>query len=170
MVGRVGGRSLCVLAVVGLLTVVVGLAPAPPTEAAPTPFSAHGSVNQVYVVDLQAGEGVDLLDASNAVVASSTADTQGSVLFRTVAAGSGYQVRQGGDISDPLTVLGPDDHPDSSFYDGITIEQGYGYVPTRDGTTLNINVNFPVDGSAGAVARGGQLLGLRPGSTRSASS
>jgi hypothetical protein len=105
LVGRVGGRSLGVLAVVGLLTVVVGLAPAPPTEAAPTPFGAHGSVNQVYVVDLQAGESVDLLDASNSVVASSIADTQGSVLFRTVAAGSGYQVRQDGDVSDPLTPI-----------------------------------------------------------------
>lgn len=149
MLGRVGGRSLCVLVVVGLLTVVVGLGPTPPTGAAPTPFTAHGSVNQVYVVDLQAGEAVDLLDASNAVVASSTADTQGSVLFRTVAAGTGYQVRQGGDISDPLTVLGPGDHPAASFYEGITIDEGYGYLPTRDGTTLNINVNFPVDGSAG---------------------
>ena len=79
----------------------------------------------------------------------STADEQGSVLFREVASGPGYRVRQNGSVSDPLTVMSPDDHPAQSFYDGITIDQGYGYVPTRDGTTLSINVNFPIGGGPG---------------------
>ncbi len=58
-------------------------------------------------------------------------------------------MRQNGEVSDPLTVMSPDDHPAQSFYDGITINQGYGYVPTRDGTSLSINVTFPNDGTAG---------------------
>ena len=70
-------------------------------------------------------------------------------MFRQVTAGPGYRVRQNGETSDPLTVMSPDVHPDQSFYDGITLNEGYGYVPTRDGTTLSVNVTFPLDGSPG---------------------
>jgi hypothetical protein len=135
--------------VVGLLAALVGLAPSGSVSAAPTPFAVRGSVNQVAVEDLTVGGAVDLLDATDTVVASGTADAQGSVLFREVAAGGGYRVRHDGLVSDPVTVMGPTDHPSQSFYDGITLNEGYGYLPTRDGTTLNVNVTFPRDGSTG---------------------
>jgi predicted acyl esterase len=147
---RSGRRVVVALLVAGLLAALVGLVPSPsPTSAAPTPFTAHGSVEQVWAVDLDPGVAVDLLDASDAVVASATADEQGSILFREVAVGSGYRVRQEGELSSAVTVVGPQEHPDQSFYDGISIAEGYGYVPTRDGTTLSINVNFPIGGGPG---------------------
>lgn len=133
-----------------LLAALVGLLPSPPpTSAAPPSVTAHGSVEQVWAVDLDPGAAVDLLDAGDAVVASATADEQGSILFREVAVGSGYRVRQHGVASSPVTVAAPEDHPDQSFYDGISIGQGYGYVPTRDGTILSVNVNFPIGGGPG---------------------
>ena len=56
---------------------------------------AHGSVNQVYVTKLVAGDPVTLRDAGSAVVATGTADAQGAFLFRKVAAGTGYTVYPG---------------------------------------------------------------------------
>jgi len=146
---RVGPRWLVGVLVVGLVASLVGLGSSNGLQAAPTPFQVRGSVEQVSAVDLVAGDAVELVDAGGAVVASGTADTQGAILFRTVEVGSGYRVRSGGLESDPVTVMGRTDHPDPSFYDSISIEEGYGYVPTRDGTTLSINVTFPQDGSEG---------------------
>ncbi len=146
---HVGRRFVAGLLALGLLAALIGLVPQPPIAAAPPPFTARASVNQVSAEDLTPGDAVDLLDAADAVVASATADDQGSMLFREVAQGPGYRVRQDGAVSDPLTVMSPDVNPDPSFYDGITMHQGYGYVPTRDGTTLSINVTFPNDGTAG---------------------
>ena len=131
------------------MTALVGLAPTATLDAAPAPFSVRGSVNQVSAVDLTPGEVVELLDATDAVVDSAVADAQDAILFREVAEGPGHRVRQGGQVSDPVTVLGPDDHPPQSFYESITLGEGYGYLPTRDGTTLSVNVTFPTDGSPG---------------------
>jgi uncharacterized protein len=112
-------------------------------DAAPPTFVARGSVNQVWVIDLAPGATVDLLDGGDSLVDQGIADAQGSMLFREVPAGGGYRVRQGAEISEPLIVTTPTDHPDSSFYDAIDIPIGYGYVPTRDGTLLSVNVSPP---------------------------
>src|SRR5262245_11354136 len=101
-------------------TFVVG---APAVDAAT--FAAHGSVNQVYSTGHTPGVAVDLLDASDDVVATAHADSAGAMLFREIPAGSGYRVREGVELSSPLTVLAPDDHPDADFYDGITLNEGY---------------------------------------------
>lgn len=45
-------------------------------------------------------------------------------------------------LSRPFTVLGVDDVPEQSFYDQ-DIGDGFGYVTTRDGVTLSINVKLP---------------------------
>ena len=119
------------------------------------------------VQDLESAAAVDLLDATNAVVASGVADAQGSLLFRQVAAGNGYRVRQDSLVSDPVEVMGPTDHPAQSFYDGITLNQGYGYLPTRDGTTLERERHLPPRRQQGPMASGRRLLGLRPRSTGS---
>jgi hypothetical protein len=136
-------RAIVALVVLSTLVALVGLAPTPDVGAVSPPFEAHGSVNQVWVIDLAPGVAVELLDAGNNVVADGTADAQGAFLFRNVPAGAGYRVRQAGQLSGPLTVLEPTDHPDDAFYDAITIPFGYGYVPTRDGTLLSINVTPP---------------------------
>lgn len=122
-----------------------------PTE--PTgPFSAHGSVQQLYVVDAVPATELRLLDGDSSVVMTGTADANGTLIFRDVAPGE-YLVASGsGDdvqVSGPVTVTGMLDHPDPSIYDDVVIgpEPGeknwYGYLRTRDGTTLAINVILP---------------------------
>ncbi len=134
--------ALCVMTAVSVVVTP------PPVGALPT-FVAHGSVNQVYVTQLVAGDGVTLRDAASSVVATGTADTQGAFLFRTVPAGTGYTVSQDGATSGPLTVTNPTDNPPDSFYDHTPLHQGFNYIPTRDGTLLSANITFPTDGSPG---------------------
>ncbi len=129
------------LAVVAALVGPVGSPTAP--AAAFTPFVAGGSVEQVWVTGLVPGEGVELIAPDGTAAVAARADEQGAHLFRGVAPGSGYRVRQNGLPSPPLTVRAPDDHPGPAFYDSITLAEGYGYLPTRDGTLLSVNVHLP---------------------------
>ena len=116
--------------------------------AAPT-FSAHGSVEQVYVTGLAPGAQMSLLerrrhDGRHA----SSADALGGVLFRNVKPGSGYRVRLagGGETSGPLTVLSTQSAPPSTdVYNQTIPSSGYGYLTTRDGTKLAIDVHPPQD-------------------------
>jgi putative CocE/NonD family hydrolase len=45
-------------------------------------------------------------------------------------------------VTEPFTVLGRDDHPDEATYDQ-EVGEGFGYVTTRDGVTLSVNVRLP---------------------------
>ena len=61
--------------------------------AAEASFSAHGSVEQVYVTGLAPGAQMSLLNAAGQTVATQRADAQGGLLFRNVKPGAGYRVR-----------------------------------------------------------------------------
>ncbi|MFP6663125.1 MAG: CocE/NonD family hydrolase [Deltaproteobacteria bacterium] len=138
--------------------------PVPTATPAPAPtepgtqasnFEAHGSVGQVYVVGADPGQALELTSSAGETVQTGDADENGAFIFRKVASGSGYRVQSPSGAtspatgaiasvaSDPVTVTGPDDHPEQSFYDGITITAGYQYVEMRDGTLLAINVLLP---------------------------
>jgi predicted acyl esterase len=109
-------------------------------------FSAHGSVEQVYVVGLPPFARMSLLDAAGRVVATKDADSLGGLLFRNVAPGSGYRVRldPDGPESGPLTVHTDRPAPwDPGIYDQTIPDSGYSYLTTRDGTTLAIDVHPP---------------------------
>ena len=72
----------------------------------------------------------------------------GGLLFRNVPPGSGYRVRPaaGGEASSPLTVLSKNPAPSStSIYNQSLPTDGYGYMTTRDGTKLAVNVHPPQD-------------------------
>jgi uncharacterized protein len=112
----------------------------------PTPLptvSAHGSVEQVYVIDAAPGAAIDLYDPDSQLVMTGTADAMGSLIFRNVAVGQGYVVSVDGVPSDPIDVTAPDAPPDHSFYEHQVINPGYGYLETRDGTLLAVNVSLP---------------------------
>ena len=115
------------------------------TAAVPT-FEVRPSVNQLYVLSATPGEALDLVDDAGAVVATGTVDTAGSLAWRELAAGR-YVVRAAGDpatASGPVEVTDVDDPaPPQSFYDGQTLSKGFGYITTRDGTTLSANVSLP---------------------------
>jgi len=100
------------------------------------------SVHQVAVTKATTGDAVVLRDADGKEVATSKVDALGSALFRDVPAGGGFVVRVGDSASDPVTVL-DDAAPAQSLYSDQDLQPGYGYLKTRDGTLLSINVKLP---------------------------
>ena len=118
-----------------------------PGHAAADPaFDAHGSVEQVYATGLQPGAQVSLYDGEGREVETRSANELGGVLFRNVAPGGGYRVVSGGTESAPLQVLTTQSAPpDTSIYNQSIPSSGYGYLTTRDGTKLAIDVHPPQD-------------------------
>ncbi len=141
-------RLLCTAA--GLLAAVL-LAAAPAGASAhfiPATFTAHGSVEQVYVLGTRAGARLTLVDRHGARVAAKHADALGGTVFRGVIPGAGYRVREatarGTLQSRALTVLPNRSAPPSTrVYDQQIPASGYGYLTTRDGTKLAIDVRLP---------------------------
>jgi predicted acyl esterase len=121
--------------------------------AAADPFTARGSVNQVYAYGLGVGTTVELVNDSNVTVQTGTSDYQGALLFREVEAGSNYSVRTPAGTVSGLTVTDTSQNPPDSFYAQRALDEplsaGYGYLTTRDGTKLSINITMPNDGSTG---------------------
>jgi predicted acyl esterase len=134
--------------VLALAVVLTSAAFAPPAVAgtghAAAGFTARGSVEQIQVTGARAGARLGLLDRRGRQVGSRRADPLGGVLFRNVAPGAGYRVRQGGVRSGRVTVL-PDRAapPSTKAYRQTIPAGGYGYLSTRDGTKLAINVELP---------------------------
>lgn len=116
-------------------------------NAEPATFDAHGSVNQVYITDSAPNSVLELVGADSYVVTSGTTDSEGSLIFREVAVGSGYHIVSGfpGQLaaSEAFEVTAWDDPPEQSFYSEQEIGGGYGYLRTRDGTLLAIKVVLP---------------------------
>jgi len=111
-------------------------------------FSAHGSVEQVYVTDLHPGARATLFSRNGQAVATRRADRLGGLLFRNVRPGTGYRVRlaAGGARSRPLRVLTTRPAPPSTKdYNQEIQPDGYQYLTTRDGTKLAIDVHPPQD-------------------------
>jgi uncharacterized protein len=131
------------------------------TGTAQAAMDAHGSAEQVYVTGLPAKAQGTLLNARGRKVATKRADADGGLLFRNVKPGSGYRVRGAGSTSDPLTVMSTNPAPPSTdIYNQTIPTSGYGYLTTRDGTKLAIDVHPPQDITNAA---GVQLPGLGGG-------
>jgi uncharacterized protein len=132
----------------GLLGALVGLALLAPAAASGASFEAHGSVGQVYATGLGPGSRMSLFDRRGRRLETKAADGLGGVLFRHLAPGRGYRVRlaSGGRRSGPLTVLADRSAPPSTeIYEQPIPASGYGYLTTRDGTRLAIDVHSPQD-------------------------
>src|SRR5436190_5925769 len=96
------GERRKILGITGLAVAIAVVPVVAPAAAGAATFTAHGSVEQVYVAHAPPGDGLDLRDGTNHTVAHGTADDLGSFLFRDVAPGDGYTVRDGGQSSGPL--------------------------------------------------------------------
>jgi len=119
----------------------------PPTATA-TPASFRDlSGGQVYVTGADAGEVLELVGPDSLVLQSGTVDSQGALIFREVPVGAGYRVAAGFpgalNASAAVAVTAVGDAPDASFYSSQVVNLGYGYLTTRDGTLLAINVRLP---------------------------
>ena len=135
-------RRTRVGAVVTLLTAAIWLLAAADASA----FSAHGSVEQVYVTGLAPGAQMSLLRANGETVSTQSADSLGGLLFRGVAPGWRYRVRLAStaEESGPITVHTQAATPwDPSIYKQSIPDSGYTYLTTRDGTQLAIDVHPP---------------------------
>lgn len=104
---------------------------------------AHGSVGQVAVTGAAAGIPARLVDAGGREVAAGSTDRAGALLFRDVVPGSGYVVELGTTRTAPVTVMSSADVPPPSLYTDQQLDEGFGYVRTRDGTLLSVNVTLP---------------------------
>jgi predicted acyl esterase len=121
--------------------------------ASASAFSAHGSVEQVYVTGLAPGAQMSLLRSNGATVSTQTADSLGGLLFRNVAPRRRYRVKliSTGEESGLVTVHTQAAAPwDRSVYKQSIPDSGYTYLTTRDGTQLAIDVHLPgIPGGAG---------------------
>ena len=141
-------RRIWLLAVaVTLATSVMSTAAAQATTGRPV---AHGSVEQVYAVGLKPHAKVALVNRRGRAVARQRADSLGGIVFRGVTPGPGYRIRAGDRTSAPVTVMPDRDAPPSTKgYDQKLPVGGYGYLRTRDGTRLAIDVRLPGPASGG---------------------
>jgi hypothetical protein len=61
--------------------------------------------------------------------------------------GAGYTIRNESAVpveaSPPFKVLSRDDVPPNSFYEAQHVDEGFGYIETRDGVKLSATVRFP---------------------------
>jgi uncharacterized protein len=138
-----GGPLLWALGIVLVSLALPGVA-----DADAAAFEARGSVEQVYATGLPPGAQVSLYDGEGAEVATKSANDLGGVLFRDVAPGSGYRVGLAsvGPESSPLQVLTAQSAPPSTdIYNQPIPSSGYGYLTTRDGIKLAIDVHPPQD-------------------------
>jgi predicted acyl esterase len=124
---------------------------------AATPFIAHGSAEQAYATGVTPHARVRLVNPAGRTVSVARADAQGGVLFRDVKPARGYQIDSGSRRSGPLQVYTDRPAPLSTAIYNQKIHAGYGYLTTRDGTQLAIDVHLPKATSATSLLGGSGL-------------
>jgi predicted acyl esterase len=114
--------------------------------AAPPPFTVRPGNTQLEVLDATTLEGATLdLMQDGQVVQTGTVDSQGSLVWRQLDPGTyTVQTEDASATSDPVQVEAFDAAPPAqSFYDAQTVNAGFGFIQSRDGTTLSANVSLP---------------------------
>lgn len=171
-------RPVAVIVAVLLAVAVLPVSAGAASEAAARPagsgvsFTVRGSVHQVDVIGAPAATPLELRRRGRTIARAQT-DDLGGYLFRNIDDGYGYTVSIGGARhgSRPVRVLGADDVPPQSLYSGqklvtdnITPTNGYGYLTTRDGTTLSVNVVLPGPADQGPYPAVVEYSGYDPSS------
>ena len=85
-----------------------------------------------------------LEDAQHQQIDSGLVDHLGSLIFRNLAEGAAYFVKEPGGAETPVMVLRFEDTPPQSFYQGQTLVEGLNYIQMRDGTLLAAMVRAPL--------------------------
>ena len=120
--------------------------------SSPATFEVRPGTEQIGVLGATTGDSLAVV-RDGVSVATGTVDEQGSLLFRNLEPGDGYvvQVEPAEDAtsieqSDEVTVLDRSYVPPSELYteqQTLLPAGGFGYIVTRDGTTLSANVILP---------------------------
>ena len=146
-----------------------GTNPAPTTTLAPATFTVRPGTEQIAVIGAKPGNTLTVeLGASE--IASGTVDDLGSLLFRNLQPGDGYVISDATTTTEPITVADPSVNPPAEFYAGQPKlpEGGFGYITTRDGTTLSANVVLPGPADQGPYPTVVEYSGYQPSDPGSA--
>ncbi|HEX2782268.1 MAG TPA: CocE/NonD family hydrolase [Ilumatobacteraceae bacterium] len=144
-------------------------APATTTTLVTATFTVQPGTNQIAVT--KATPGATLAVNHDATqIATGTVDEQGSLLFRSLEPGDDYTITSATQISGTIAVADPTVNPPSSFYAGQPKlpEGGFGYITTRDGTTLSANVVLPGPADQGPYPTVVEYSGYQPSDPASA--
>ena len=143
--------------------------PATSPPRGPARFTLQPGTDQIAVLGATPGEALTVSRAG-ATVAEGTVDDQGSLLFRDLEPGDGYTVGSDAEVSDTVSVADPKDNPPASFYTSQPKlpEGGYGYITTRDGTSLSTNVMLPGPADQGPYPTVVEYSGYQPSDPDSA--
>lgn len=110
----------------------------------PASVTVRAGAEQIALLGATPTAEVWVLDADGEVVATGEVDELGSLLFRSLPGGDTFTLVGPGYASGPVTTLTRDDHPDPAFYaEQRLTAPGFGYIETRDGTTLSATVWLP---------------------------
>lgn len=105
-------------------------------------------VEQLAVLDASPGLELELSTSATRGTddtnAAGIVDEFGSLLFRELDAADTYYLVSGEGVSGPYEVLDRTEHPDQELYSDQSLPSpGFGYIETRDGTTLSANIVLP---------------------------
>ncbi len=146
-------------------------APATTTPLAPATFTTIPGTQQIGVLEATPGDTLTVFQNGTKVI-DGTVDEQGALLFRNLTEGEGYSVASATESSDVLTVLAPGYVPPQTLYtDEQTLfptDSGFGYITTRDGTTLSANVILPGPADKGPYPTVVEYSGYQPSDPDSA--
>ncbi len=136
--------TLTIFTLLMALAAFSGAAAAAPSQPGVSALTARGSAEQVDVTGAGAGKQLVLLARSGRRVQTVRASSLGGFVFRNVTPGSGYRVQAGSQQTPSFTVLSTRSAPPSTgIYNQTIPSSGYGYLTTRDGTQLAIDVRRP---------------------------
>ena len=144
-------------------------APSTTLALAPAAFTVQPGTEQVAVLDAEPGSTLVLMGLDGAGVGG-IVDEQGSLLFRDVTPGGGYTIESARGRSEKFEVAAPTDHPDADWYAAQEPlpAGGFGYLTTRDGTTLSVNVVLPGPADGGPYPTVVEYSGYQPSDPDSA--
>ncbi len=156
------------LAVPAVAAPAAHAAPTPAPQPAAAPLVVRGSVHQVQVLHAPTGAWALLFEPGGTVSQFKAVDSLGGALFHNVAAGDGYGIWIWGPgtsiVRQGIHVLSETETPAPSFYSGQHLNEGYGYLTTRDGTQLSIDVVLPGPADKGPYPTVVEYSGYDPSS------
>jgi uncharacterized protein len=139
------------------------------TTLAQATFVVQPGTNQIAVTGDTPGDSL-VVTHDGTEVAQGSVDEQGSLLFRNLEPGDEYIISSNTATSDPVTVADPAVNPPADFYSSQAKlpEGGFGYITTRDGTTLSTNVVLPGPADQGPYPTVVEYSGYQPSDPGSA--
>ncbi len=144
-------------------------APTTTIQLAKATFTVQPGTEQIAILDATPGDTLTV-DQAGTEITKGTVDAQGSLLFRELDPGDGYTVRSSTAVTDSVTVADPAVNPPADFYSSQAKlpEGGFGYITTRDGTTLSANVLLPGPADQGPYPTVVEYSGYQPSDPDSA--